>query len=364
MNRIMLLVLVFIAIAMSWFYFFVEKKPIVIPVRKLKPEIVATQTLIIRVSDRAATETTAISETVVSEKKEPVRSEFINAHSALLKRLAKESATFSILRSPDFWLFRSYVFKQSWQKVRTLLRGALQRPQPVHFRFIFSWLLARVEMLLWIQKPERALFSEFSSAIEKLGKPLPDSLKIGEFIPGAGYFPVASLGSQSKNLVPMQIQTTSSMVASLTRELKIIASEPSLIPSWINSIQVYQAQRCQNITQIASLHREKIIFALSVPEVDFLYQAYRPIPPDGLVYTPQEKDEWMCEYEKSWFLAQIPACSGKPLFRSRKKWVCNEHLSVSSENAVQNKREIIFPMAEAWCEFLFCNPTLQPEMSF
>ncbi|MBF0545972.1 MAG: hypothetical protein HQM08_16130 [Candidatus Riflebacteria bacterium] len=284
-----------------------------------------------------------------------------------LQQLKKDLADWPLSRSPDFWLFKAYSFQQAWKKARTVLHSALLRPQPLHFRFIFSNLVARVEFLLWMQKPVTAISSDFFTAFEKLGKTLSSNLKTGALRPGIGFLFQNSAASQPNNLeifsknsnttVFSQNESTESLIASLTRELISLASEPDLIPEWLQETQAAQFHRCELLVQIANSFSPKQDFARSYAAVDFISQALRPISPQGPVARSQENEEWLMEFEKRWNMPLIPACSGKLLLRSRNNWICPIHTS-GREN-ISNKP--ISQLTEAWTEFLFCNPESQPE---
>lgn len=263
----------------------------------------------------------------------------------IAKKLSADLLLWPLRKNPDFWLFKAYFLRQNHKEAGRILAESLEKPQPWHLRFAFTWLQARLKFVEWLeQKPDR-LEAQVKEGLEKVAGGFPSIFAGRNFVPGIGY--VASDAAVLQSL-PAQAELVASAVANLTAAV----NEPEHFARRFLQDRVRSQRYCQKRCCSANMLLEPPEISERYAEVDYVYQA-RLLQMSSLgVARVTEPDAVQADLERSWGLPNLPVCNGNIFIFSRHKWSCplHESLDVKLENSAGDALD------EAWVAFLLCNP--------
>lgn len=263
----------------------------------------------------------------------------------IAKKLAADLLLWPLHKNPDFWLVRAYLLKNRYQEAGRILAESLEKPQPWHLRFVFTWLGARLKFVEWLeQKPERMEAQVRESLIRLVGA-FPAIFADRNFVPGLGY--VASDAT-----ILHSITSPADLVASAAEQLLAAVNDPEHFARRFLQDRVRSQRYCQKRCSSANMLLAPPEISERYAEVDYVYQA-RLLQMSSLgVARVVEPDAVKADLERNWMLPNLPVCSGNIFVFSRHSWSCplHEPLDVKLENDAGDALD------EAWVAFLLCNP--------
>ncbi|NLI76431.1 MAG: hypothetical protein GX442_08320 [Candidatus Riflebacteria bacterium] len=279
--------------------------------------------------------------------------------SPFLKAIRGDLERWPLHRSPDVWLLRAWARRQAWPKVAATLRGALGRPQPHHFRHLFSTLSAWVELRSWMTQAPSSLNGQVIRRLEAQELVVPGSWSARLLAPGAGWLPAghrAAPPAGAGEPAPPG-PASAALLATLTTELSRVLADPSSLPAWVDRREAAGRDRCRILLALANARLARPDPTETFAAVDFVYQNLRPVSPTGPAPRPTDDDDWTAQVDRDWGIPFLPVCSGERLLLSRGRWICPRH-DHGAGGAVASGPD---PLAEAWEEFLFCHPERRPD---
>lgn len=262
--------------------------------------------------------------------------------------------------NPDFWLAKAHIQRRSWPSAARCLQSALRRPLHHHLRHVFSYLIAHIELILWLKQQETARTGAYLDAFRTGGSAIPPEWETGTLRAGAGFFLKESRNASETSSATVMIPSPEILAEILSRELVQVASAPESIPTYLMSVQKRYRARCGEVLRLVNKHIPQLEFNQTYAAVDFLYEALRPAAPEGTTGSGPGRGDWFGLFEKEWCTPAVPACQGQRFERMRNRWGCVFHEElVPVESSVLSDQE--FAVAEAWAEFFITHPQRVPE---
>ncbi len=265
--------------------------------------------------------------------------------------------------NPDFWLAKAHIQHRNWQSASRCLQSALRRPLHHHLRHVFSSLTAHIELILWLKQQEAARTRAYLDAFRTGGGSIPPEWETGSLRAGAGFFLKEQQNASGTSSATAQLPLANVLAEILSRDLLHVASDPDSIPTYLVSVQKQHRARCAEVLNLVNRHLPQPEFNETYAAVDFLYQALRPIAPEGTAGSVAGRSDWFDWFEKEWCTPAVPACQGQRFERMRNRWGCVFHEElVPLESSSMSDLEIA--VAEAWAEFFVTQPQRVPEPYF
>lgn len=281
-----------------------------------------------------------------------VRSRPSNQDFEIGKKLAADLSLWPLSQNPDFWLLRAHVRREDWPKAMQALKEALEKPQPWHFRFAFSWILTRIEFILWLKQPPDNLARQIKNSLTTLAGDFPAIFADKQFKLGVGY-----LASDSKEA--LEFPSSGQLLASTSAALLTLVYKPDNFARWFLQDQTKSQRYCQKLRRSMNILITQPEISERYAAVDYVYQSRQLYTGNMQVAGVNINKTIKTDLEKNWNRPNLPICCGRLLSLSRNQWVCSLHESLDVSLATDADDF----MLEAWSGFLLCNPHLLADSS-
>jgi len=261
------------------------------------------------------------------------------------KKLSADLLLWPLHKTPDFWLFKAYLLKQKSREAERTLVEALEKPQPWHLRFVFTWLLARLKFVVWLEQKPEIIETQVRDAIVRVVGGFPAMYAGKKFVPGVGY--LASDAAILQSVTPQK-----ELIASATAALVEAVNEPEHFARRFLQDRIRSQRYCQKRCRSANMLLAPPEISERYAEVDYVYQA-RLLQMSSLgIARVTEPEAIIAELERSWGLPNLPVCCGNVYVFTRHHWSCPLHEQLD----VELTRDAGDALDEAWTTFLLCNP--------